>query len=286
MLELEAFGPDGLSVCTWSWPIRLAAPYFAREYRSGTPVGKARAEQHGDRIELANDALRATFDAATGMLLGIRKANGTEIPFGNGPVAVGMKMRYEPARSTIRNAVDGARYVARYSGGVDSIVWHLTDDGLLRMQALLLNRASGGPGFDEAVTDDEVYHLGLTFSYPEAACTGMRWLGRGPYRVWKNRLAGARIGLWQKAYNDTVTGETYEALVYPEFKGYHANLYWATLEHPTDPLTIYAQTDGLYLRLFTPREPVGGNGRTMPEFPEGDISLLLEIPAIQSFKPI
>ena len=286
VLELEAFGPDGRSVCTWSWPIRLAAPYFAREYRSGAPVGKARAEQHGDRIELANGALRATFDAATGLLLGIRKADGTEIPFGNGPVEVGMKMRYEPSRSTVRNTADGAVYVARYSGGVDSIVWKLTDDGLLCMNALLLNRASGGRGFDEAFTDDEVYNLGLTFSYPEAACTGMRWLGRGPYRVWKNRLAGARYGLWQKAYNDTITGETFESLVYPEFKGYHGNLYWATLENPDAPLTIYTQTDGLYLRVFTPREPVGGNGRTMPEFPEGDISLLLEIPAIQSFKPI
>ena len=38
--------------------------------------------------------------------------------------------------------------------------------------------------------------------------------------------------------------------------------------------------------MFTPREPAGGKGHEMPEFPEGDISLLLDIPAIQSFKPI
>ena len=286
VLELEAYGPDGQSICTWSWPIRLAAPYFAREYRPGTPAGKAHAVQTADRIELATEAIRIAFDATNGQLCQIRKADGTEIPFGNGPVAVGMKMRYEPTRSSIRETEEGAIFCAKYSGGVDSIVWRLSNDGRLSMQALLLNRASGGQGFDDAFMDDEVYNLGLTFSYPESACSGMRWMGRGPYRVWKNRLAGARYGLWQKDYNDTVTGEEFETMVYPEFKGYHGNLYWATLENPTAPLTIYSQTDGLYLRLFTPREPAGGNGKTMPAFPEGDISFLLDIPAIQSFKPI
>lgn len=286
MLELEAFGPDGQSICTWSYPIRHAKPYFAREYKAGKPVGTTHAERNGDKIELSNDTLHVTFDATTGMLCGIRKHDGTEIPFNNGPVAVGMKMRYEPTISTLRDTPEGAVYCARYKGGVDSIVWRLTDDGLLHMNALLLNRASGGQGFDDAFMDNEVYNLGLTFSYPETACTGMRWLGRGPYRVWKNRLAGARYGIWHKDYNDTATGADFETLVYPEFKGYHGNLYWATLENPTAPMTIYALSDGIFLRLFTPREPTGGNGKTMPEFPEGDISFLLDIPAIQSFKPI
>lgn len=286
LLELEAFGPDGQSICTWSYPIHLAKAYFAREHKTEKSVGSPRAEQNGDRIELKNDELTVTFDATTGMLCGIRKHDSTEIPFANGPVAVGMKMRYEPARSTLRETPDGAVYCARYKGGVDSIVWRLADDGLLHMNALLLNRASGGQGFDDAFMDNEVYNLGLTFSYPETTCTGMRWLGRGPYRVWKNRLAGARYGLWHKDYNDTSTGSDFETLVYPEFKGYHGNLYWATLENPTAPMTVYALNDGIYLRLFTPREPTGGNGKTMPEFPEGDISFLLDIPAIQSFKPI
>lgn len=286
LLELEAYDHTGRSICTWSYPIRLAKPYFAREYKAKPSAGTPRATRNSDKIELANDALRVTFDATTGKLLGIRKHDGTEIPFNNGPVAVGMKMRYEPARSTLRETSEEAVYCARYSGGVDSIVWRLTDEGLLHMNALLLNRASGGQGFDDAFMDNEVYNLGLTFSYPETACTGMRWLGRGPYRVWKNRLAGARYGIWHKDYNDTVTGAEFETLVYPEFKGYHGNLYWATLENPTAPMTVYALSDGIFLRLFTPREPAEAKTRTMPEFPEGDISFLLDIPAIQSFKPI
>ena len=60
----------------------------------------------------------------------------------------------------------------------------------------------------------------------------MRWMGRGPYRVWKNRIAGTRYGIWQKDYNNTITGESYENLIYPEFKGYHAHLFLLPARHP------------------------------------------------------
>lgn len=287
LLEIEAFGPDGRSICTWSYPIRLARSYFARE-RERAPrraVSQPQAIRTDTAVILRNDRVEAAFDPATGKIRSIR-ADGRKIPFGDGPTAVGMKMLCQPERSSVRQTPGGALYCARYRGGVDSIVWRLTPDGVLEMKALLLNRASGGGGFDDAFTDTEVYNLGLTFSYPEQACTGMRWLGRGPYRVWKNRIEGTRQGIWHKAYNDTVTGESYDALEYPEFKGYHAELYWATLESDTAPWSLYALSDGIYLRLFTPREPAGGTGDTMPAFPQGDLSLLLDIPAIRSFKPI
>ena len=287
LLELEAFGPDGRSLCTWSYPLRPARGYFDREKGRApcTKTSHPEAIRTDDAVVLRNGDVEATFDPATGKIRTIR-ADGRTIPLTDGPVAVGMKMECQPQRSNVRTTPDGAVYCARYRGGVDSIVWRLTPDGILEMKALLLNRASGGGGFDDAFTDTEVYNLGLTFSYPEQACTGMRWLGRGPYRVWKNRIEGTRHGIWHKAYNDTVTGESYEALEYPEFKGYHAELYWATLESDTAPWSLYALSDGIFLRLFTPREPAGGTGNTMPAFPEGDLSLLLDIPAIRSFKPI
>ena len=33
----------------------------------------------------------------------------------------------------------------------------------------------------------------------------MRWFGRGPYRVWKNRVPGTNYGIWHKDYNNTIT---------------------------------------------------------------------------------
>ena len=156
------------------------------------------------------------------------------------------------------------------------------------MDAVLLNRASGGGGFDDAFTDEAVLNLGFTFSYPEEECTGMRWMGRGPYRVWKNRIPGTNYGIWQKDFNNTITGESTDRLVYPEFKGYHANLYWAVILGEKSAFTVYSATDGVFFRVFTPEEPHGRQDgiHTMPDFPSGDLSFLLDIPAIRSFKPV
>ncbi len=288
VLKLEAFDRDGHRICDWSFPIRLANPYFQRhlaQVSTGLSGNAVSTRNNGKEIVLKSEKVSVTFDAATGMILRVLSGN-TEIPLTNGPVAVGMKMVYQPASSYVRQDSEEAVFCARYKGGADSIVWRLTSQGLLYMDAVLLNRASGGGGFDDAFMDTEVYNLGLTFSYPERICKGMKWLGRGPYRVWKNRIPGTNYGIWHKDYNNTVTGESYDNLVYPEFKGYHANMYWATFESDTAPFTVYSRTDGIFYRVFTPEEPKGSAKRTMPEFPEGDISFLLDIPAICSFKPI
>lgn len=288
VLKLEAFDRDGHRICDWSFPIRLANPYFQRhlaQVATGLSGNTVSARNNGKEIVLKSEKVSVTFDAATGMILRVLSGN-TEIPLTNGPVAVGMKMLYQPASSYVRQDSEEAVFCARYKGGADSIVWRLASQGLLYMDAVLLNRASGGGGFDDAFMDTEVYNLGLTFSYPERICKGMKWLGRGPYRVWKNRIPGTNYGIWHKDYNNTVTGESYDNLVYPEFKGYHANMYWATFESDTAPFTVYSRTDGIFYRVFTPEEPKGSAKRTMPEFPEGDISFLLDIPAICSFKPI
>ena len=288
VLKLEAFDRDGHRICDWSFPIRLANPYFQRhlaQVSTGLSGNTVSARNNGKEIVLKSEKVSVTFDAATGMILRVLSGN-TEIPLTNGPVAVGMKMLYQPASSYVRQDSEEAVFCARYKGGADSIVWRLTSQGLLYMDAVLLNRASGGGGFDDAFMDTEVYNLGLTFSYPERICKGMKWLGRGPYRVWKNRIPGTNYGIWHKDYNNTVTGESYDNLVYPEFKGYHANMYWATFESDTAPFTVYSRTDGIFYRVFTPEEPKDSAKRTMPEFPEGDISFLLDIPAICSFKPI
>lgn len=286
LLQLAAFGPDGRQVAEWSVPCRLAADYQSVHWPAMASPRGSTIERSGDRLTLANGALRVTFNTSTGLIDSIIKGD-VAIPLTNGPRAVGGKMVIQPDDSSARVDADGsAVYCARYKGMADSIVWRLTPDGLLSMKALLLNRASGGRGFDDAFMDTEVYNLGLTFSYPEQDVEGMTWMGRGPYRVWKNRMEGANIGLWHKDYNNTVTGESYSSLIYPEFKGYHGNIYWSRIEDRQSPWTLYSDIDGLYLQVFTPEEPAAGGGKTMPAFPDGDLSLLLDIPAIRSFKPI
>ena len=61
-----------------------------------------------------------------------------------------------------------------------------------------------------------------------------------------------------------------------------------TLRNKEYAFNVYSESDGVFFRLYTPEEPknnITGN-KIFPEFPEGDISFLYEIPAIRCFKPV
>ncbi len=290
LLEMTATDEHGEDVCTWTWPIHYAPDYFGRQNSSRKydlkSAQKAEFVESADEVVLKANGVEARFNKADGQLKNVL-ADGKESSLKNGPTTVGLKMKFQSA--SVRNDGNDAVYVVKYLGGVDSIVWRMQPDGVLGLDAVMLNRANGGKGFDDAFMDTDVRNFGFNFSYDEQSVKGMKWMGRGPYRVWKNRIRGHNIGLWHKDYNNTITGETKKGkLEYPEFKGYHANIYWATLESDTTPMTVFSETDGVFFRVFTPQEPEGraGGKNTMPSFPEGDISFLLDIPAIQSFKPV
>lgn len=279
LLCLAAIDAHGDTINTWSMPARYADQYVMA-HRLPTATGRAIATDS----TLSANGLTVTFDTRTGQIASI-EINGKRIPFRDGPVPVGMKA--ELISMSGRADGDDAVIVARYRGAIDSIEWRMTPAGLLGMDAVMLNDRRGH-GYKGKFFDDEARSFGLTFSYPEEEATGFRWMGRGPYRVWRNRQRGMNVGLWHKDYNNTVTGESARHLVYPEFKGYHANTYWGTVESDSAPFTVYSETDGLYMRLFTPAEPAARrDGKdTMMPFPEGDISFLLEIPPMQSYKPV
>ena len=119
--------------------------------------------------------------------------------------------------------------------------------------------------------------LGVNLDYPEAKVQGLTWLGNGPYRVYKNRTRGQIPGVWTKAYNNAATGSS--GFQYPEFKGYHANTYWAGLRTTEGTITMVAAEENLFLRLFTPAvgpDPVNAT----VDYPAGGISFLDGIPAI------
>jgi len=285
VLELEAYDAQGKSICNWTWPVKLATKYVQKEMNAVDQRGKATIAQPDSTITLSANNVSVKFNSKTGLITGVKNKNG-EISFVNGPIAVGMKIKLK--ESKIRQEGDNSVLTVYYLGGVDSIRWEMTPVGMLHMSALMLNRASGGTGFDDSFMEENITNFGFTFSYPEANVKGMKWFGRGPYRVWKNRIPGTNYGLWDKAYNNTITGENFEHLVYPEFKGYHANLYWASLQTSQSTFSIYSESDGVFFRVFTPQEPTGRQDEinTMPDFPAGDLSFLYEIPAIRDFKPI
>ena len=98
----------------------------------------------------------------------------------------------------------------------------------------------------------------------------MAW--KRTYHVWKNRLKGQQLGVWQKKYNNTVTGQNW---IYPEFKGWHAEMYWVKLQNNQTDFTIYSKEQNMFLEMLQPEKAkAAGNDYTSPDFPQGNIGFM------------
>jgi len=262
-LYIQVEDPHGNVLYTWSWPVKRP-----------DEVAKRIVILEGERpqILISPDSLISikaggidyTFSKNTGLLTHIENSIGS-ISFNNGPVLCDGIFDFRGFKTDF----EGNNLVLNYQVGENSnyrdMKWVVYPSGVLSLE--LTYRPS----------DYEFDMLGISFSYPEALVTGVEWMGGGPYRVWKNRMEGSRLNRWEKDYNNTITGK--RDYVYPEFKGYHANLYWAKIKSKEQDFIVVTSVEDIFLRLFTPDFPEDVYN-TAPVFPSGDISFMHGIPPI------
>ncbi len=285
ILSITAFDQFNKEIYTWTWPVHKAAFYVSKFLAVQNTKAKASVTKTDSEITLKGNDVTVILNTATGEIQKISNKTAV-IPLTNGPRPIGMKAKLKDIQ--ISQEAEKAVCIVNYSGGLSSIKWIMEADGRFKMELLALKNASGGEGFDGAFFEDKINAFGITFRFPEQEVTGIKWFGRGPYRVWKNRIKGTTYGFWEKEYNNTITGESFENLIYPEFKGYHANLLGASLKAGTSSFKVFSESDNLFLRLFTPDLPKNGfpGSSPQPDFPQGDISFMYEIPAMRDFKPL
>ncbi|MBZ4041146.1 glycoside hydrolase family 2 protein [Flavobacterium hibisci] len=285
ILSITAHDQFNNEIYTWTWPIHKAKYYAAKFLAIQNTKAKASGTKAGNEITLKGNDVTVVLDATTGEITSVKNGTAT-IPLTNGPRPIGMKAKLKDIQ--VSQEGDKAICTISYTGGLSSIKWIMEPDGRFKMELIALKNASGGEGFDGAFFEDKINSWGVTFSFPEKDVTGIKWFGKGPYHVWKNRLKGTTFGIWEKDYNTTITGESFENLIYPEFKGYHANLLGANLKAGASSFKVFSESDNLFLRLFTPDLPKNGFAGSYPQpaFPEGDISFMYEIPAMRDFKPL
>ena len=268
LFRFTATDHHGNEIYTWSWPV-LQTWEKAEEILEELSISDETAieiRETDTAVYAISGKIEISFDKTNGSIISVKNDRGN-VSFSGGNI-VGVDMPIT-ATSWEKDSNGDFVFTASTDHNVRKITWKLNKSGMLLLEADLLNNLWGN--FD---------YLGLSFNYPEENCKAIQWMGSGPYRVWKNRLKGANMGVWQKDYNNTITGESFNELIYPEFKGYHANLYWAVLQTTEIPITIISETPNLFFKLYTPGKPKHVLGGTYPPFPEGDISFLYEIPAI------
>lgn len=275
-LRLTASDPLGKNIYTWT--LALRTPGQIRDRILGAVSGSAPAISAGTNateIMVTNGPRIFHFSKTTGVINSLTVSNQT-VSFSNGPRPVAGSAW---AVTRINNYSDGTNYfigVNDLNVSSNAFLWNIRPDGWVKLTYRYTNT---GPQ----------NWMGITFDYPSNKLTAMNWLGQGPYRVWKNRLAGQEIFVHTKPYNDSWTGQStnYSAShgtpsktqwTYPEFAGFHGQLYWANLRTTEQPITVVTPTTNLFFRLSTP--PATDQSLVNPLFPPGGISLLHGISAI------
>ncbi|MFT3933420.1 MAG: glycoside hydrolase family 2 TIM barrel-domain containing protein [Chitinophagaceae bacterium] len=263
VLYLTAYDPYHKEIFTWSWPLKMPMSITKETIAEKKTTSDIKITEEDSSLHVVADNTHYYFNKANGSLVKVVNSQSAAAMF-NGPVLAGSKQtlkelkHYEKDNQWIIEPV--------YEGdNLFFVKWIFSPGMPVEMEYSYTQKG---------VND----FAGISFNYPEEKITGFKWMGRGPYRAWKNRLKGQQFGVWEKKYNNSITGETWE---YPEFKGYHANVYWAVIETKESSFKIYNENDGVFLQVLKPLKPKGAyNDNTSPAFPDGSIGIMSAIPPI------
>ena len=258
---LIAFNMKGDTICTWSWAMNTPRNFVKSIPSLHKNFGEV-AKEDAQSLALTWDGITYYFDKTTGFLAKVFNGE-NDISFSDGPALAGNTQLL----NEFKNYKQDKDYIieSSYKGDSLKVKWTFHKGRLPKLEYSYL-------------TKDSADFMGITFNYPEKKINGMKWMGRGPYHVWKNRLKGQQFGVWEKAYNNTVTGESWN---YPEFKGWHSELYWVKLENKESDFVVYTSEPWIYLEMLQPQKPkAANNNNTSPPFPEGNIGFMHGISAI------
>ncbi|QHV99971.1 glycoside hydrolase family 2 TIM barrel-domain containing protein [Spirosoma endbachense] len=263
-LYITAIDPHKRELFTWSFPISLPNKIASSLIKTEGANEVVLTEADSLYTITANN-IHLSFSKQTGILKQVANSAGT-IPFTNGPILQEGVNNFKNV--THRN--DGKAVILESTfdrkTSYNTLQWTIYPSGWVKMRVRYF------PDGYFTMMD------GVNFSFPEASIKGVKWMGKGPYRVWKNRMKGGALGVWNKAYNNTETGEA--PFVYPEFKGYHANMYWCRFEVTGNPFTVVTENEDVFFRLFTPAWKTDQWHNYEPIFPSGDISFMQGISSI------
>jgi hypothetical protein len=256
---------------------------------------KPAATETGDTLIATAGDLSLKINKTTGVLVSVSR-QGKSFSLANGPRVVAIGPRAEVARTqtpshtpapapaadsklnSFSHRMEGGVLIvsAEFDGPMKSLTYRLEPSGWLSID------------YTYSVTGMQEY-FGIGFDYPEADVKGMRFLGEGPAPVYKDRLAGGTLDVWNRPYNNTTVGDPDklkpgEHFDYPVFKGFYSGVRWLQLDTSEGPITaIVSQhpNSPRYVQVFTPDTPPANLlGHVAVPFPTAGVSFLHAIPAI------
>ena len=258
-VQLIASDPEGRQVWTWSWDLRRP-DHYRREYvQTKTSADTSiLANIYHIRVDPNGPVLRFSPDAPQLQSVSVC---GKSFAFSGGPNLIGaaagkweLTTRWEDVSAVLD---------AKSDGPMKHVRWTVHPTGWVRLEY-------------EYAMEGEFDVFGIAFDYPESKMRSMRFLGEGPFRVWKNRLKGGVFDVWSNRYKNDIPGVTWD---FPEFKGYYKDWRWVVFTTEEGTITMVNETPELFLGVYRPNDgPAPAN--TKVNVPDTGIALLHGIPPI------
>ena len=286
VIELTAIDPYGKEIFTWGHRhmVKLGTGNLSkRNLHKNTQ--KYSYTEDTNQLLVQDGNRQYAFSKKTGRLIGVSVGD-KKLSFSNGPRFVAAK-RADRSQDGFYNHDDSKAFqkktqyteypdqgafdsftfsdstlVVNYlHGSINTVTWRFLADGGVYINV-------------DYYFNGVVDLMGICFDYPETMMKSKQWVGKGPYRVWQNRMEGPQYGLWKNDYNDPIPGESWE---YPEFKGYFSNVNWMKLNTSEGAIGIELTTGKV--GVYTPRD---GRDHILYTLPETGISILRAIPAVRN----
>lgn len=238
-----------------------------RDWRVGLPAGgpvPTLVELRGDEWILEAGSNRASIDHRTGELLRLTTADGELELRGGTRRADGGQTAIAAARPSERSGVVRLDLDFEAGGALRTATWRLGADG--RLHFAWLGEARRALAFD-----------GIRFELPTPVAS-IEWVGGGPCPVWRNRLAGARPGVWRQPALGLGLGCNQPV-------GFFREVEWMELAFGSNLLRVEPEA-GLFVGVGEPEFPKGSK-EAVAKVPRSGLTLLHQIPAIGTkFHPV
>lgn len=236
VLQLNVTDLKDKEVYTWTFPIMKPEDVVktSPEVASISTIMRTEDPEH---LSLVMDGINYIFDKKTGILTKVYVGK-RDLPF-NGPFLAGLSnYTMVDFKHLVKDNTHGVEVTYKGENTSLTVKWTFHTGELPRMDYSYSMKSPGE-------------FTGITFKYPEEKITGMKWFGRGPFQVWKNRTKGQTIGVWEKNNKGNA-----------EYKGWHADVYWVQFTTNMGAFTMYTETPNLFLQMLSPLKP----GSTLNEF--------------------
>jgi hypothetical protein len=268
MLILRVRDPNQRELWTSAWAARpnLIGPNVS-SFGPPTVTETVEVIEVKTRMLGPGGLLRVKINRQTGLLTEVWNDD-RQFSFA-GPRLIGDAGRLTSIERTNRGG--DVTITATFTGDLQQLVWQIRTDGLVICDYKFRTTAPQDVS-------------GVVFDYPENLVKKKRWLGDGPFRVWKNRLRGVTFGIWENDYNNTITG--HRGWEYPEFKGCFSNVRSLQLK-TTEGLITVGPENIPFVQVLTPEQPPDNLiGKTKVNLPQCGLGFLHAIPPIGTkFKP-